>query len=563
MAENKNPENIKIQLRAGDSPAQILKLIRNEDFKEYCFLLNREATYITEITFLKRIRQTALEKQKTIHFVTEKPFFEQVLTRQKFNVTKNIPKKYIPLEQKNIREISGKIEAKKNKPVEKKIIFKPALSPKSNTPTPTAPTPKFQANKIENTSEERSLRSLIFFGFICILGLLGFIFTLVSPQAEISVKPRISSAETTQNIIISLTGGNIPIHNESLPLVQAALIETEVQATEAFPATRETYDVTSARGKVTLYNETNQPKTIIPSRLMDNTGVILRTQENHTIPPKTESGSGQLIVDVVADDYDEEKKPIGLRGNLEAGTELYFPGFRDSLRESYYAIANQGPLVGGSTLTNYFVAPEDPERARPILEESLKIRGTESLKKELENRSLREGKEFVLLEDSRVFITEMTDFRFNEEQIGKEQQTFDASGVMRISGLVFDQAQVIEHLKAQLQTNLDQRKKILSVDPRTIVYRVVNAGKLEENGWIKVSASITGVETLDFEARNEFAAKWQKEIKRDIAGKDKRQARAILLNRPEIENVLGINISPFWVKQIPLLFDQIELDINY
>jgi len=136
-------------------------------------------------------------------------------------------------------------------------------------------------------------------------------------------------------------------------------------------------------------------------------------------------------------------------------------------------------------------------------------------------------------------------------------------GALKLSGIVFDQDRIIEIMADKLKKSQDDRKKIVNIDNGSVEYRILDTEKFEEENWVKLSVTITGVETLDFEADNQFAQEWQQSIKKDILGLSVESARGILLNHPEIEEIIKLEIRPFWLQQLPVIFDQIELDIAY
>jgi len=296
---------------------------------------------------------------------------------------------------------------------------------------------------------------------------------------------------------------------------------------------------------------------------MTDEGLVFRTQQNVTIPGATEAGPGTLEVTIIADEYDEQDRPIGDRGNIENGTSLFFPALREELQALYYAKADRGPLVGGSTLTRYFVAEDDAELAKSVLEESFRVRGIDLLQKEISERSKREDREYILLDRANLVQAQMQEFVFPEDIVGQEQSTFEVQARYSIRGVVFDQAVVVDHLQKKLRQNQDQRKKIVDVDASTVDYRLLTTDQLSDAGWVKSSVSIVGVETIDFEANNVFANTWQESIKREVTGKDLVQARGILVNHPEVEEVVALKISPFWNKVIPTILDRIDLKIRY
>ena len=221
--------------------------------------------------------------------------------------------------------------------------------------------------------------------------------------------------------------------------------------------------------------------------------LIFRTQESVTIPGRRDDELGTLIVEVVADPFDGQERPIGDRGNIENGTDLLFPALREELQALYYAKADQGPLVGGSTLTHYFIAEEDEETGRKILEDSFRVRGIDRLKAEMTERSDREEKKYVLLDRENLVRAEMLEFDFPKNLIGAERSTFEITASYKIGGIVFDQSEVLSHLEKKLRLNQDQRKKIVEIDENAIDYRLLNTEQLAEQSWAKISVSIVGV----------------------------------------------------------------------
>lgn len=551
------PKLIKIRLKAGDMPGDVLKYLKNTKAKEVCLIIERDFLVVTESSFIARLQDILKIIKAEVWFVTQKQYFQRVLSQHQIRVQGYEPEQFADIETQTLSQLQGKVAAQKNAFEARPIQFKPKLPSNANTK------PQFSTRKIENLGNERSLRGIYFFLILLLIGALGWLYFWVSPQADIVIKPRINTTEITQNIVLGLPDAVWDSNDVNLPKITGIQIQTEKTETQTFASTGRSYEVTNAFGQVRLYNESSEPKYLLPSRLQAEGGVIVRMQNEVTIPPRKEDGPGSVAVQVVADEFDAAGEPIGQRGNLEAGTDLFLPGLRADSRELYYAKANLGPLVGGSTLTHYFVQPEDSELARPLFTDSLKIQAVENLKAELLERSQREHKNYVLVEQASVLQSELIDFQYDETQTGQDLQTFAVQGTLKLSGLVFDQDQVIDIMSEQLKISQDDRKKIVNIDANSVEYRILEAGKFPEDKWIKLSVTITGVETLDFEARNQFAREWQQNIKKEIMGLPLDVARGRLLNHPEIEEIVKLEIKPFWLQQLPVIINQIKLDIRY
>ncbi|MDH3324404.1 MAG: hypothetical protein OEL89_02095 [Candidatus Peregrinibacteria bacterium] len=500
--KNKN-KLVKIKLRLGDTGSDILRVFEKIKAKKVLFICPRNFTLLSEITFLKKIKSIAKKFGKEIDFVVHQKYFREILTSQKIENFFTIPDEYLEIETEFLAKILGadKVSAEKNKGEK---ILEEEFSPKGRT----AP-PKFATRKIEPLDQKKSIRGYVFFTSLFLIILLLGVWLWISPAAKITIKPKISIVPIAQNILVKFVDAEVSKDNEFLPAVTGIFVETEIEDTEVFPSTGRTYDLTNARGFITLFNETSKEKYLIPSRLSTADGAIFRFRENVTIPPKKDNIPGQVSVEIFADEYDEKERPIGERGNIEAGTELFFPALRKESRDLYYGKANKGPLVGGSTLTHYLVAETDFEKAAEILSDRFRIRAIEKLSQEIQNRSNREAKKYILLDDPRLLKIELVEAKFPEELVGQETQTFSVTAKLKLSGIVFDQDEVVVFLKDKMQKTQDHRKKLINIDKNSVQYTLMEYGDLEEDRWLKLSVNMAGVETLNLDANNPTAREWR------------------------------------------------------
>lgn len=548
---NPTQKYIKIQLGAGDRAKDVLQILQDLQESNVLFSAQGDCPIITESSFLREVKKIAKSKNKKIVFATRKTYFKDLLTKEKFTVYDKMPDTYAELPARKISEFLGTVAAKKN--TAKKSESSIAFAPKSK-----GELPKFTTHKIDPYPTQRPVRGFFFFLFLFLILLLVFVFFWISPSAEIVLKPRINSVPITQNIVIALPDADIPDEEQNLPIVSGIFVQNKIQGSETFTTLDRKYQLTNATGEVTLFNETAKPKFLVPSRLASPEGYIFRFTEEVTIPPRSGDEPGRLVVSVVADEYDEKDRPIGELGNIDAGTDLIFPALRKELQELYYAKANRGPLVGGSTLVQYFMGEEDIEKAKPVLIDTFRIRAKAGLETELQQRSNREGTEYILVSHPDLLPYDLIDFVAPEEQVGEERRTFELSGELILYGLVFDRRQVVDLLREKLKENQDQKKKLLRLDPTSFEYRILKIEEFEEGKWVKLSVSIQGVETLDIEAENTIALEWRDGLAQEILGKPVKEARGIITNHPEIDEVLDIKISPFWIDVMPRFQDQIE-----
>ena len=330
-----------------------------------------------------------------------------------------------------------------------------------------------------------------------------------------------------------------------------------------FSTTGREYDIENAHGKITIFNENTRDKFFIPSRLESPDGIIFRFAKEITVPSSINDIPGELEVEIVADPYDSEGNPVGFRGNLDAGTDLQFAALPPISREYWYGKTNRGPLVGGSTLTHFFATKEDEALAEEFLQKKFRERALKELKEEVFRRSQREKEKQVLLDDSSLVQVEFSDYVFPKDSIGTEMQTVSVSGKMRVSGLVFSESKVEEFVLDKLKSTLDDRQRLLEIDNHSAEYRVLDASHFEEDGWVKLSVKMVGVRSLDFDSLSPQNLAWKQALQEEISQKTAAETQALLVNLPEIERVIDIQIFPMWQKVIPTALHRIELQTAF
>lgn len=526
------------------------------------FVIGKENRFCTESDFLKDLDLTAKSKNIEITYISTHSFTRNMITKLGYKALGQVPRD-IEVELILLTDFLSEKTVMKDDAADSSAIKKgtgDALILKTQAEEVELEHP-FESHVIRPTKRYWLNRSKFFF-VLCFLGVLyAVVFWWFQPHATIVIKPRISSQSILQNIIIEMNDALVPATDEELPRVKGILVRTTTEDTEVIRAGGREYEVTNAYGQVSLINETSEPKYLVPSRLEAVGGIIFRFKKSITIPARTEAGPGKISIGIVADPFDEKGKPIGNRGNIIAGTELRFPALRDELQELYYAKANKGPLVGGSTLTRYIVEEEDVDRAQGIILENFRGRGIAALKKEVTRRAARENDNQVLLENPALLIAKLKDFQFPEDLIGKESQTFEVPAAVELVGVVIDQAAVKKLMLKNLQKVIDDRQMIIALDDDSLEYDILDVDNFLEENWLKLSVKAVGIEQLDTSNNNESIKRWKQKLIQPLLGKSQSEALSRLLNDPDIERVTSIWVKPFWQKKIPTRLDQIDLKV--
>jgi len=545
---------LKISLVISDTPEKILRIFRVVKYKKIVFVCPRNYVYLQEVSFLKKIKKAAETHKKKVLFVCSQQFILDLLKAQDIEGSLHLPEDISFREEKTLEDFFPSVKAQKNASSKKSFLAKDPDEKKEIV---------FSAKKIDEEISGNPIRGKIFFGFFCVLFFLFGMLFFVSPRATIYLKPKTSVHAATQNFLLVFPGTIIKKEDESLPKIPAIYPEVEVEEKQTFPSGGRRYELTHARGKVTLFNDTNKAKFLVPSRLSTEDGLIFRFPKEVTIPPRKDGVPGQLIVGVMADEFDIHGLPIGERGNIVAGTDLFFPALPQPLRKQYYAKANQGPLVGGSTLTRYLFEEADIDRARNALSTSLKVKAIDILTEQTKQRSAREGVRYSLLPDANKFSLEILEEKIPEIIPGTEVQTFDYSLKVKVSGIVFNQSKILRFLNEKIIASQDDRKKLIALDQSSLLYQIIATGTNElGDTWIKISVEVQGVESFDFLAKNTEGEMWRQNVRKEVVGLPVAEAYSRLKNFSEIDAVWDIRISPFWKKTLPTLMDQISFEVK-
>lgn len=527
---------------------------------------------LLEKKFINQLKKEAKAAEKKLVIVSSKKLVRDFLKKSGVTAYSIVPAKFKDGDKICLFEFLGnptdKTKKEKKERLEKKDSETEDLDQIENkkesetveTKKETKDVPVFSLNRIKKPTSP--LRAKIFFGLLFLLLAAAGLFYWQKPTANIVLRPKISVVPVLQNMILKLPSGEIDQTEQTLPVIKSILLDATITDTENVPTTGREYEVTNAKGKITLFNESDKPKFLVPSRLSTADGKIFRFKKNVTIPAKANKKPGRVVVAIEADEFDADKKPIGIKGNIEAGTELFFPALREDLQEIYYGKAINGPLVGGSTLTKYKINASDEALGEKILRENFKDRALQELEIKLAKRKKLQGENHIFLPDEDFIFEELTDYKFPIETVGTESQTVPVSGSLKVSGLVFDQNSVKKELRKFLEKSLDERQKIIDIDEKTIEYIPFDIEDFKEEKWGKISVKALATEQFSVDSNNPSFQQWIQKIKEGITNKSKDEIKPILANNQEIEEVVSIEIKPFWATKTPLSPDQIFFTIQ-
>ena len=530
---------LKLRVDLEDRIADVFEALQKAEAEQILLLCPRQWGVVTDATLLKKLVATV--PKKNIIFVIPQRFSRDFVAQLGLATVAACSEESEDIPEQSVPEV---LEGQKASLL---------------TAVPAVEMPAFVSRQIPKTRSFSVSRSVFFFVCLGILLLGGAVAFWLRPRAVITVKPRIEAVPIVQNIIVALPGSVPPAINADLPEVSGIFVENQQEGVIPYQTTGREYDIENAHGKVTIFNENPREKFFVPSRLESPDGLIFRFLDDIMVPPAANGSPGELVVEVQADPFDPEGNPVGFRGNIDAGTDLQFAALPPISRELWYAKANRGPLVGGSTLTHFFVTKEDEDLAEEFIQKKFLETALTELKTEVSRRSAREKEKQVLLDDRSLLKIDFSDYVFPKDLVGTETQTVEISGKMNVAGLVFSESAVERLVLERLSATLDDRQRLLEIDNHSAEYRVLDASQFADHGWVKLSVKMVGVRSLDFHSDVPQNLAWRTALQEELAGKTTAEAQAILVNQPEIERVVDIQIFPTWKKTLPNVLSHIEL----
>lgn len=389
-----------------------------------------------------------------------------------------------------------------------------------------------------------------------VFGLLGaslalfFIIAYVAlPGATILIEPASNVLTKAVNVVLEPN----PSDPRSLKVYD---VETEVEYTITHNATGLiTNDSTNASGNLTVINTRNVEQVLVAqTRFQTEDGIVFRLQQEVVIPAGSPSTPGTMVVYVVADALDANGVAVGERGNIPA-SKFFLPGLKEDTRDEIYA-ESYDAMTGGETVTRVQVTEQDLIAAQVELEQELKEKVVAALRKEVLAESNAQGVNLKLLESEDGLVYGPALINLPYTLVGQEQQTFDVSGSMTISGVAYNHDDLYNLLKTEIVSTKTPGKQLISVDENSISLQVLEVDAANES--YKITAQIQGIEEYEIDPELEGGSKLAEKIKEHIAGKSIEEAKSYIQNLPEVNSV-EINVWPVWSPTISNLPENIKI----
>ena len=388
---------------------------------------------------------------------------------------------------------------------------------------------------------------LSFLGFsILVLALIAYI---ALPGATLYLEPKASSLTVPMNITLSQN----PDGDQSL---QAYPINTELSLSITHTASDQIFEGENAYGNIRILNENPEPLTLVEgTRFQSPEGIIFRLQDSLNVPAGSSSKPGEVEVYVVADPEDSSGSPVGDRGNI-GPSEFTLPALSEDEKKLLYGVSDKA-MEGGVTEVRVLVSEDDIEAAKIQLESQLQ----EQILKELDSKVLTEAKNqnlnLVLFDDPQLIEFGDIEYTVDPDLVGKELDEFEISGSISVSGVAYDQDQLLELLKEEAMSKNNPGQHLVEIDESSITTELFDID--EANQTYTFTAEIWVVQEYILNPNDPEGKMLIDKIVQHVAGLSLEDAQNYIQSLPEI-NKVEIKMWPFWSNTLPALPENIKVN---
>lgn len=383
-----------------------------------------------------------------------------------------------------------------------------------------------------------------------------FVLFRLLPSAEIEVVPREDTITHTANIFLVLSGAivDIPQRVRTLELMPIRIV---VEKTITFDQiSKEFIGESAAVAMKVINNSTEEYGLRKGTRVMNQAGMVFRLVDPIRVP-----AGDSVIVRAKADDVDLYGEIIGERGNVPAGLRWDFPGLAPEEQKLVYA-ENDAAARGGVSRYRTVLHQGDLQIAQAKLEQELLAEAKQLVDEHrlLFNNESNDQIMEILYYDELTKIT-YNNFDLPEQFIGEAVTSVPVTGSIEYIAYAYDTQAVLELLKAELLTHVEDGKRLL---PSTITMGRLIAHVIDYSdnlSWIKLTVDLSGTEQFILDPLSPEGARFGKKARDVIVGKKKDVAERILKNMPEVEDV-QVGIWPPWNRNIPSIPSHISITVG-
>ncbi len=328
--------------------------------------------------------------------------------------------------------------------------------------------------------------------------IITYLLTLTFSSAQVIITANAKPQEADMNVTVA-SGATLDTARSRIPgdVVSATVSDSSQTQTTGSKKTG-----TFAKGEVNVLNwTTSQISFNKGEALISKNGIKFQLDSDVQVASRSASTPGQSTVAVVAKDF-------GSDSNLSAGTEFTFQKYDELL----YSAKNDNAFTGGDSKQITVVAKDDMTKLENVLADQLTIKAKQSLKDKNPTNQLN---------DDAIQI-KVTKKQF-DKNLDDEASSLNLNMEIEATALVYD-PNVLKTLLAQ-QAQEDSQGK-LTATPDNIEILNINVKRGADT--LKLSGSYRANLLPNINIDN---------IKDKIAGKNIKDARAIVKENPDIADI--------------------------
>lgn len=432
------------------------------------------------------------------------------------------------------------------------IPIEPVLPEKPSVP-PSSPLHK-------NVSRPTLHALFIFCALVFCLFL--FVVQIAVPDAYIEITPAKKEEEMHINVnllnIDTYPEEELWKHNNGIFMIP---LETVFVHKSSFTDVSKDFYGSNASGSISLINTTTEDITLKKGTRITHPqkGITIRLPEWIKVPAQ-----GETEIPLTFPGKDIYGSMIGEKGNMEAGEKWNIPGLSEEVQQKVYGNVKT-PFTGGRSGWKYRITPSDIKKAKEHWEQdalSFALQKTQAQLAQLQESNPKQ--EYLLLTQASDFLEiEFLEHNFDtpsEDLLNTEQGIISGNVKVRVKGYAYS----FNHLKSAFYTKYQKiapdGMSLLSLNKDLLSLRIRDIS--EDYTHMKASFSSRGIYAFELESQSPHTQEFFIHAKQLIVGKKASEAEDLLLNTfTEISDV-SIQLSPFWVKDIPILPEKISFRIT-
>lgn len=376
---------------------------------------------------------------------------------------------------------------------------------------------------IRQENPHNSYRHIVgFFVVLAILLALGVIYLVL---AKVDINLTVEDKEINYDFTLTVAQNPSDISTTNVVIPGEILSERNSDSGD-FSVASGREEESIATGKVTLYNKQNEPQVLVATtRLLSPNETLFRLKDKVRIP-----AGGQLEADVYADQK-------GASGNIKP-TKFTIPGLSTSLQELVWA--ESGESMTGGIKKIGILKESDIEIAQNKLAHNTTAKALTNLVNQKTDENMT-----LVGSDSNVTNYE------TKATLGEEVDSFSLSGDVTTTAVFADREAILTIARAKIQDNAGSYADFLEIDPASLQYELIDTDETTSSARLKVSLSgqarLTNPDEL-----------FDKEI---LVGFTEEDLQLYFSQFEPVQNI-AVHFTPFWVKKVPILKNNISINIS-